>query len=54
MGDIVKCPPGLLHWHGSSKDSSVSQIYVLPNAEKGLANWSDRVTDEQYNNIGKQ
>lgn len=53
-GDIIKCPPGVLHWHGASKDSSVTQLYILPNTEKGLASWSERVTDEQYNSAGKQ
>lgn len=47
-GDVVKCPPNVLHWHGASKDSSVTQIYILPNTEKGLADWSERVTDEEY------
>ncbi|MFA7617232.1 MAG: cupin domain-containing protein [Weeksellaceae bacterium] len=53
-GDVVKCPPNVLHWHGASKDSSVTQIYILPNTEKGLADWSERVTDEEYNNIKQQ
>lgn len=48
-GDVVKCPPNVLHWHGASKDSSVTQIYILPNTEKGLADWAERVTDEEYN-----
>lgn len=52
-GDVTKCPPGVLHWHGASKDSSVTQIYILPNTEKGLAEWSDRVTDEEYNSAEK-
>jgi quercetin dioxygenase-like cupin family protein len=47
-GDVVKCPPDVLHWHGASKDSSVTQIYILPNTEKGLADWAERVTDEEY------
>ena len=50
-GGVIKCPPGVLHWHGASKASSVTQIYILPNTEKGLANWSERVTDEEYNNV---
>jgi len=50
-GDVVKCPPNVLHWHGASKDSGVTQIYILPNTEKGLASWSDRVTDEEYNSV---
>lgn len=53
-GDVVKCPPGVLHWHGASKDSSVTQMYILPNTEKGLADWGDRVTDKEYNNINQQ
>jgi len=52
-GDVVKSPPGVLHWHGASKDSSVTQIYILPNTEKGLADWSNPVNDEEYNNIKK-
>jgi len=47
-GDVVKCPPGVLHWHGASKDSSVTQIYILPNTEKGIVNWFGRVTDKEY------
>jgi quercetin dioxygenase-like cupin family protein len=50
-GDVVKCQPDVIHWHGASKDSSVTQIYILPNTEKGIVNWFERVTDEQYNNI---
>jgi len=50
-GDVVKCPPNVLHWHGASKDSSVTQIYILPNTEKGLVDWSERVTDEEYKNV---
>jgi quercetin dioxygenase-like cupin family protein len=53
-GDVVKCPPGVLHWHGASKDSRVTQMYILPNTEKGLADWGDRVTDKAYNNINQQ
>jgi hypothetical protein len=36
---------------GASKDSSVTQIYILPNTEKGLVDWSERVSDEEYNNL---
>jgi len=50
-GDVVKCPPNVLHWHGASKDSNVTQIYMLPNTEKGLVDWSDRVTDKEYNAV---
>lgn len=50
-GDVVKCPPDVVHWHGASKDSGMSHIYIVPNTEKGIVNWMDPVTDEEYGNI---
>ncbi len=48
-GDVVKCPPNTRHWHGASSDTGLQQIYILPNTEKGIVNWMEAVTDEQYN-----
>ena len=50
-GDVIKCPPNVDHWHGASKDSSMSHIYILPNTEKGVVEWKEPVTDEEYNNL---
>ena len=50
-GDVVKCPPNVEHWHGASLDSGLQQIYVLPNTEKGIVTWLEKVTDEEYTNI---
>lgn len=47
-GDVVKCPPNLEHWHGASQDASMQQIYILPKTEKGIVNWLQPVTDEEY------
>lgn len=47
-GDVFKCPPDVDHWHGASKNASMSHIYILPNTEKGIVNWKDAVTDEEY------
>lgn len=35
-GDVVKCPPNVLHWHGASPDTGLQQIYILPKTEKGI------------------
>lgn len=48
-GDIIKCPPNVIHWHGASKDSSMTHIYIIPNTEKGIVEWMEPVSDEQYN-----
>lgn len=48
-GDVVKCPPNIEHWHGASPDSSLHQMYIIPNTEKGIVEWLQPVTDKEYN-----
>lgn len=48
-GDVVWCPPNAKHWHGASEDVGLQQIYVVPEADKGVVEWMGEVTDEQYN-----
>ena len=48
-GDVVKCPPNVLHWHGASTDTGIQQLYILPKTEKGIVQWFQPVTDEEYN-----
>lgn len=47
-GDVVKCLPGIEHWHGASPQTNVTHIAVGPNAEKGSAVWLQKVTDQEY------
>jgi quercetin dioxygenase-like cupin family protein len=47
-GDIVRCPPNVLHWHGASPDTGMQQIYILPKTERGTVQWLQPVTDEEY------
>ena len=49
-GDVVKCPPNVRHWHGASADVGLQQLYIIPNTEKGIVDWMEAVTDEEYNN----
>ena len=48
-GDVIKCPPNVMHWHGASPDTGVHQMYIIPNTEKGIVTWLQKVTDEEYN-----
>ncbi len=50
-GDVVKCPPNVVHWHGASKESSMTHIYIVPNTEKGIVEWMEPVTDEEYSHL---
>lgn len=49
-GDIIKCPPGIAHWHGASRDSSFAYLATTP-AQKGKTIWLQRVTDEEYHKL---
>jgi len=47
-GDVVKCPPNIRHWHGATERSSLSQMYIVPNTEKGFVEWLEPVSDIEY------
>ena len=47
-GDVVKCPPNVEHWHGATSSSSLHQMYIIPNTEKGIVEWLQPVTDKEY------
>ena len=48
-GDVVKCPPNVEHWHGATPASSLHQMYIIPNTEKGIVEWLQPVSDKEYN-----
>lgn len=50
-GDVVTCPPDVMHWHGASPESSLSQMYIVPKTEKGIVVWMHPVSDEEYHNV---
>lgn len=52
-GSVVQCPPNTRHWHGASPDTGMHQLYILPNTERGIVDWMEAVTDEQYNGLKK-
>ena len=48
-GDVIKCPPNVMHWHGASADTGMQQLYILPKTEKGIVTWLQKVTEDEYN-----
>ena len=48
-GDVIKCQPKVVHWHGASAGTGMQQLYILPNTAKGIVTWLQKVTDEEYN-----
>ncbi len=49
-GDIIKCLPGVEHWHGAAPGSSFAYVAVTP-ARKGKTMWLKRVSDAEYNSV---
>jgi quercetin dioxygenase-like cupin family protein len=49
-GDIIKCLPGVAHWHGAAPNSSFAYVAVTPTT-KGKTIWLQRVTDAEYNSV---
>jgi quercetin dioxygenase-like cupin family protein len=47
-GDVIRCLPNVMHWHGASSDTGMQQLYILPRTEKGIVQWLQPVTDEEY------
>ena len=47
-GQVIKCPPGVTHWHGATRDGSMTHLAISPNLELGQVVWLRKVTDEEY------
>lgn len=46
-GDVVKCQPGIEHWHGATPESGVTYIATSP-AKNGKTIWLKRLTNKEY------
>jgi len=44
-GEIIRCQPGVEHWHGSTPTSSFTYIAVTP-TQKGKTVWLEPVSDQ--------
>ena len=49
-GDVLQIAPDVEHWHGAAPDSDFTHIAINTNTQKGVVNWLQPVTDEEYNN----
>ena len=50
-GDVIKCAPGIQHWHGASADSWLIHAALTPNMEKGDVDWLHQVSQIEYLSI---
>lgn len=49
-GDVIKCAPGIAHWHAAAPGSSFAYIAISP-SQKGRTIWLQKVTDAEYNSV---
>ena len=47
-GDTVWIPPSEEHWHGASATNSMTHIAIQEGLNGSVAEWLEKVTDEQY------
>ena len=47
-GDTVWIPPGEEHWHGASATNSMTHIAIQEALNGSVADWLDKVTDDEY------
>ena len=46
-GQVLKCQPGVEHWHGATPQSSFAYLATTP-TKKGKTIWLKRVTEAEY------
>jgi len=51
-GDVVKINPDVKHWHGATPDNWLVHLAISTNVQKGVVEWQEPATDEEYNNLG--
>ena len=49
-GEVIKCAPGVEHWHGATPNSNFAYIAVTP-TQKGKTVWLEPVGDEAYKSL---
>jgi len=47
VGDVIRCEPGVEHWHGGSLESGMTYVAASP-AQKGGTVWGEPVAEADY------
>ncbi len=48
VGDVVRIPPGVKHWHGAAATSAMTHIAVTEASDGKTVDWLEPVSDAQY------
>jgi quercetin dioxygenase-like cupin family protein len=47
-GDVISFQPGEKHWHGATPTTAMSHIAIHEYLDGKVADWMEKVSDEQY------
>jgi quercetin dioxygenase-like cupin family protein len=47
-GDVIWFPPGEKHWHGATPTTAMTHIAITESLDGKVADWMEKVSDEQY------
>jgi quercetin dioxygenase-like cupin family protein len=47
-GDVVRCPPGVKHWHGATPTTAMTHIAIQEALDGKVVDWMEKVGDDQY------
>lgn len=53
-GDVIKCSPNIVHWHGATPTDAMTHIAISTNTHRGGAVWLQPVTEEEYHSKSKE
>lgn len=48
VGDVVRIPPGVKHWHGAAPTSAMTHLAVQEMLNGKSVDWAEQVADSQY------
>lgn len=48
-GDVIWCPPGVMHWHGGGYKTAMTHLAVTKIFDGKTVTWLNKVTDAEYN-----
>jgi quercetin dioxygenase-like cupin family protein len=50
LGDVVRIPPGVKHWHGATAVDEMTHIAIAEAVDGNRVTWMEQVTEMQYQN----
>jgi len=48
-GEVISCPPDVVHWHGAGLESSGEHIAIQQFKDNSNVVWGEKVKDTEYN-----